>query len=323
MIMRLADSKSSLATTKQSAFSPSASSAPSAVTSPISPTRQPMKFLEIINVAKHFNHPTKGKIEVLSNISLSIKKGEFITIIGHSGCGKSTLLNMVAGLDLPSSGSVCFKEKEIMKPAPERAVVFQNHSLLPWRTVIGNVMLAVNSVFKDKSKKERLERAEHWLKVVGLKDHMHKYPHEISGGQRQRTGLARALAMGPELMLFDEPFGALDELTRSQLQDEALRLHFEEHLSVFMVTHSVDEAIYMSDKVVMMNNGPNATIGKVLEIDFPRPRERLKIFESTQFAHYRNECIRFLFSRSKVTAEAAPATQPQAQPIAVPGTAPA
>ncbi len=256
-----------------------------------------MKFLEILNVAKHFNHPTKGKIEVLTNINLTVKKGEFITIIGHSGCGKSTLLNMVAGLDVPSSGSVCFKEQEIMKPSPERAVVFQNHSLLPWRTVMGNVMLAVNAVFKAKTKKERIARAEHWLTVVGLKDHMHKYPHEISGGQRQRTGLARALAMGPELMLFDEPFGALDELTRSQLQDESLRLHFEEHLSVFMVTHSVDEAIYMSDKVVMMNNGPNATIGKVLEIDFPRPRERLKIFESTQFAHYRNECIRFLFSR--------------------------
>ncbi len=284
-----------------------------------------MKFLEIINVAKHFNHPTKGKIEVLSNINFSMKKGEFITVIGHSGCGKSTLLNMVAGLDLPSGGSVCFEEKEVMRPAPERAVVFQNHSLLPWRTVIGNVMLAVNSVFKDKSKKERLERAEHWLKVVGLKDHMHKYPHEISGGQRQRTGLARALAMGPELMLFDEPFGALDELTRSQLQDESLRLHFEENLSVFMVTHSVDEAIYMSDKVVMMNNGPNATIGKILEIDFPRPRERLKIFESAQFAHYRNECIRFLFSRATGgTGEPAPAPVATAEtPIVVPGAAPA
>ena len=280
-----------------------------------------MKFLEIINVAKHFNHPTKGKIEVLSGINLTVEKGSFITVIGHSGCGKSTLLNMIAGLDTPSGGSVCFKEKEIMRPGPERAVVFQNHSLLPWRSVLGNVMLAVNAVFKQQTKKERLARAEHWLTVVGLKDHMHKYPHEISGGQRQRTGLARALAMGPELMLFDEPFGALDELTRSQLQDEALRLHFEEHLSVFMVTHSVDEAIYLSDKVVMMNNGPNATIGKILDIEFPRPRERLKVFESAQFAHYRNECIRFLFSRRHGAAvEAAPA--PAAQPAASPTTQP-
>jgi nitrate/nitrite transport system ATP-binding protein len=269
-----------------------------------------MKFLEIINVAKHFDHPMKGRIEVLSKINLTVKKGEFITVIGHSGCGKSTLLNMIAGLDLPSAGSVCFKEAEITKPGPERAVVFQNHSLLPWRTVLGNVMLAVNSVFKQQSKSERLARATRWLTVVGLKDHLHKYPHEISGGQRQRTGLARALAMGPELMLFDEPFGALDELTRSQLQDESLRLHFEEHLSVFMVTHSVDEAIYMSDKVVMMNNGPNATIGKILDIDFPRPRDRLKVFESEQFAHYRNECIRFLFSRSS-GAGSTPETKPE------------
>jgi nitrate/nitrite transport system ATP-binding protein len=268
-----------------------------------------MKFLEIINVTKHFSHPIKGKIEVLDKINLVVKKGEFITIIGHSGCGKSTLLNMVAGLDVPSSGSVCFKEQEITRPGPERAVVFQNHSLLPWRTVLHNVMLAVNARFPNKSKAERLAKAEHWLTVVGLKEQMHKYPHEISGGQKQRTGLARALSMDPELMLFDEPFGALDELTRSQLQDESLRLHFEEHLSVFMVTHSVDEAIYMSDRVVMMNNGPNATIGKILDIDFPRPRERLKVFESTQFAHYRNECIRFLFSRrhGAVTQEPSPA----------------
>ena len=268
-----------------------------------------MKFLEIINVTKHFSHPIKGKIEVLDKINLVVKKGEFITIIGHSGCGKSTLLNMVAGLDVPSSGSVCFKEQEITRPGPERAVVFQNHSLLPWRTVLHNVMLAVNARFPNKSKAERLAKAEHWLTVVGLKEQMHKYPHEISGGQKQRTGLARALSMDPELMLFDEPFGALDELTRSQLQDESLRLHFEEHLSVFMVTHSVDEAIYMSDRVVMMNNGPNATIGKILDIDFPRPRERLKVFESAQFAHYRNECIRFLFSRrhGAATQEPSPA----------------
>lgn len=281
------------------------------------------KFVSVEKVDMSFKTKS-GTFVALKDVNLSIREGEFVTLIGHSGCGKSTLLNMIAGLDQPSSGSVCFKEQEIMKPGPERAVVFQNHSLLPWRTVIGNVMLAVNSVFKDKSKKERIERAEHWLKVVGLKDHMHKYPHEISGGQRQRTGLARALAMGPELMLFDEPFGALDELTRSQLQDESLRLHFEEHLSVFMVTHSVDEAIYMSDKVVMMNNGPNASIGKVLEIDFPRPRERLKIFESAQFAHYRNECIRFLFSRANkgsAAAEAAPAAE--AKPVAIPGAAPA
>ncbi len=256
------------------------------------------KFLEIINVRKHFDHPTKGRLEVLGGIDFEMHKGQFISIIGHSGCGKSTLLNMIAGLDLPSSGSVCFKEREISKPGPERAVVFQNHSLLPWRTVLANVMLGINSVFTAMPKAERRDKAEHWLRIVGLKDQMHKYPHEISGGQKQRTGLARALALDPELMLFDEPFGALDELTRSQLQDESLRLHFEEHLSLFMVTHSIDEAIYMSDAVVMMNNGPSATIGKILSIEFERPRARLEIFESERFAHYRNECVRFLFSRA-------------------------
>jgi nitrate/nitrite transport system ATP-binding protein len=257
-----------------------------------------LKFLEIINVDKTFEHPIKGKLQVLDKVNFTMKRGEFVSIIGHSGCGKSTLLNMIAGLDTPTSGSVCFKEKEILRPGPERAVVFQNHSLLPWKTVLGNVMLAVNSVMPGTAKAERLARATHWLKVVGLKEQMHKYPAEISGGQKQRTGLARALAMGPELMLFDEPFGALDELTRAQLQDESLRLHLEEKLSLFMVTHSIDEAIYMSDRVVMMNNGPRASIGKILEIEFPRPRVRLDVFQSDLFAEYRAECVRFLFSQA-------------------------
>ena len=264
-----------------------------------------LKFLEIINVDKTYSHPLKGKVQVLDQVSLTMQRGEFVSIIGHSGCGKSTLLNMIAGLDTPTAGSVCFKEKEILRPGPERAVVFQNHSLLPWKTVLGNVMLAVNSVMAGRPKAERLARAEHWLRVVGIQEQMHKYPAEISGGQKQRTGLARALAMGPELMLFDEPFGALDELTRGQLQDESLRLHFEEKLSLFMVTHSIDEAIYLSDRVVMMNNGPRASIGKVLDIDFPRPRVRLEIFSSDRFAHYRSECVRFLFSQSQRGASAA------------------
>ena len=257
------------------------------------------KFLELIKVGRTFEHPIKGKLHVLDDVSLEMQQGEFISIIGHSGCGKSTMLNMVAGLDTPTAGSVCFKEAEITKPGPERAVVFQNHSLLPWKTVLGNVMLAVNAVMKGRPKAERLERALRWIQVVGIKEQAHKYPSEISGGQRQRTGLARALAMGPELMLFDEPFGALDELTRSQLQDESLRLHYEERLSLFMVTHSIDEAIYMSDRVVMMTTGPHARIGKILDIAFPRPRVRLEVFESELFAHYRNECVRFLFEQGQ------------------------
>jgi len=262
------------------------------------------RFLEVINVRKHFTHPAKGRMDVLGRIDLTMPRGAFVTCIGHSGCGKSTLLNLIAGLDTPSSGSVCFKEREITQPAPERAVVFQNHSLLPWRTVLANVLLAVNAVFPRLSRAERRAKAERWLETVGLKDQLHKYPHEISGGQKQRTGLARALAMEPELMLFDEPFGALDELTRSQLQDEALRLHHEQGLSVFMVTHSVDEAIYLADTVVMMENGPNATIGKVMTVDFPRPRERLAVFNDPRFADYRRECVEFLFSRGRGQAAA-------------------
>ena len=262
------------------------------------------KFLELINVAKSFSPGGRPKVDVLAGINLEISKGEFVSIIGHSGCGKSTVLSMIAGLEMPTEGSICFKEQEIMRPGPERAVVFQNHSLLPWRTVFQNVMLAVNAIFPGDSKAQRRQRAERWLSTVGLKDHMHKYPHEISGGMKQRAGIARALAMEPEMLLLDEPFGALDALTRSTLQDEVLRLHYEQGLTVFMVTHDVDEAVYCSDRIVMMNNGPKAAIGKIVTVDFPRPRERLTMFETEQFAAYRNECIRFLFSRKMGGAQA-------------------
>ena len=255
------------------------------------------KFLELINVDKTFTPGGRKPVEVLKGISLEIAKGEFVSIIGHSGCGKSTVLSLIAGLEMPTAGSVCFKEQEIIRPGPERAVVFQNHSLLPWRTVFQNVMLAVNAIFPGESKAERRTRAERWLATVGLKDHQHKYPHEISGGMKQRAGIARALAMEPEMLLLDEPFGALDALTRSTLQDEVLRLHHEQGLTVFMVTHDVDEAVYCSDRIVMMNNGPRASVGKLVPVGFARPRERLAIFESPEFAHLRNECIRFLFTR--------------------------
>ena len=261
------------------------------------PSTHRRRFLEVINATKVFDVPGKGAVEVLDPISLEIKRNEFVTLIGHSGCGKSTLLSMVAGFENPTDGSVCFKEREITSPGPERAVVFQNHSLLPWRTVHANVMLAVNAVYKGESRAERRARAERWLEVVGLKDHMYKYPHEISGGMKQRTGIARALAMEPELLLMDEPFGALDALTRSSLQDEVLRLHHEEHLTVLMVTHDIDEAVYLSDRIVMMNNGPRATIGKILHVEQARPRSRRDFMEDDAFGHYRQECMRFLFWR--------------------------
>jgi nitrate/nitrite transport system ATP-binding protein len=274
------------------------------------------KFLELINVDKTFTPGGRPPVEVLAKISLEITKGSFVSIIGHSGCGKSTVLSMIAGLELPTAGSICFKEQEIMRPGPERAVVFQNHSLLPWRTVLQNVLLAVNAIFPRESKVQRRDRAEKWLATVGLKDHLHKYPHEISGGMKQRAGIARALAMEPEMLLLDEPFGALDALTRSTLQDEVLRLHHEQGLTVFMVTHDVDEAVYCSDRIVMMNNGPRAQIGKIVEVGFPRPRERLALFESEQFAHYRNECIRFLFTRKHGPDAGAASAEPVAAPVA-------
>ncbi len=282
------------------------------------------KFLEIINATKSFEAGGRGRVEVLDKINLEIQRSQFVSIIGHSGCGKSTLLSMIAGLEPVTDGSICFKEREISAPGPERAVVFQNHSLLPWRTVLANVLLAVNAVFPRLARTERKAKALRWLETVGLKDHLYKYPHEISGGMKQRTGIARALAMEPEMLLLDEPFGALDALTRSTLQDEVLRLHHEQDLTVFMVTHDIDEAIYLSDRVVMMNNGPRATIGRVLEVERARPRERIAFMESPEFTHYRTECMRFLFWRRAGAAPATgqlAATEP-AQPPASPQTLP-
>jgi nitrate/nitrite transport system ATP-binding protein len=274
------------------------------------------KFLELLNVGKTFTVGGRPPMEVLQHVDLTIAKGEWVSVIGHSGCGKSTLLTMIAGLEQPTMGAVCLKEREIDQPGPERAVVFQNHSLLPWRTVLQNVLLAVNAVFPKESRAERRARAEKWIEKVGLKDHMLKYPHEISGGMKQRAGIARALAMEPEVLLLDEPFGALDALTRSSLQDEVLRLHIENKLTVFMVTHDIDEAVYCSDRIVMMKVGPRATIGQILPVEFARPRERLAMMETDQFAHYRNECVRFLFAQKHGHA-------PAAAPVPPPAPAPA
>jgi nitrate/nitrite transport system ATP-binding protein len=191
-------------------------------------------------------------------------------------------------------------------------VVFQNHSLLPWRTVLSNVQLAVDTVFATESKAQRRARAEHWLEKVGLREHMHKYPHEISGGMKQRAGIARALSMEPEVLLLDEPFGALDALTRAQLEDEVLRLHQENDLTVFMVTHDIDEAVYCSDRIVMMNVGPRATIGAILEVPFARPRERLVLMATAEFAQLRTACVRFLYDQKQQRTAAAPPELPAA-----------
>jgi nitrate/nitrite transport system ATP-binding protein len=275
------------------------------------------KFLELIKVGKTFRSGGKPPAEILAGVDLHLAKGEFVAVIGHSGCGKSTLLSMLAGLETITAGSICFKEHEITGPGPERAVVFQQHSLLPWRTVLGNVRLAVDAVFARESKAQRQTRAERWIEKVGLKDHMHKYPHEISGGMKQRAGIARALSMEPEVLLLDEPFGALDALTRAQLQDEVLRLHAENGLTVFMVTHDIDEAVYCSDRIVMMNVGPRAHIGQIIDVPFARPRERISLMESDEFAHIRARCVRFLYDQK---GHRAPAAAPA--PIVAPAVAP-
>jgi nitrate/nitrite transport system ATP-binding protein len=236
--------------------------------------------------------------DVLTGISLSIGQGEYVSIIGHSGCGKSTLLNVVAGLVTPVSGGVILDRKEVAGPGPERAVVFQNHSLLPWLSCYDNVKLAVDKVFDaTKSKAERHDWVMYNLQLVQMAHAAAKRPGEVSGGMKQRIGIARALAMEPKVLLLDEPFGALDALTRASLQDAVAEIHARVSCTVLMITHDVDEAVYLSDRIVMMTNGPSATIGEVLEIALPRPRTRATIAAEPRFNDYRQEVLDFLHSR--------------------------
>ncbi len=255
------------------------------------------KFIQVENIDMVFSSK-KGRFIALSQVNLTIQQGEFVSIIGHSGCGKSTLLNLVAGLILPTSGILLCAGREISGPGPDRGVVFQNHSLLPWLNCFNNVYLAVERVFERTESKTRLrERTEQALELVGLKDAQQKYPHELSGGMKQRVGIARALSMQPKALLLDEPFGALDALTRAQLQDELLRIVAATGATVLMVTHDVDEAVLLSDRVVMMTNGPAATIGEILDVNLPRPRNRLELAENSNYVHLRSELMRFLYQR--------------------------
>ena len=242
----------------------------------------------------------KTRFHALRDINLSVAKGEFITLIGHSGCGKSTLLNLIAGLTVPTTGALLCDNREIAAPGPERAVVFQNHSLLPWLTCFENVHLAVERVFGAAEAKPRLrERTNAALELVGMGHASTKRPHEISGGMKQRVGIARALAMEPKVLLLDEPFGALDALTRARLQDELLKIVARTQSTTVMVTHDVDEAVLLSDRFVMMTNGPAATIGEVLAIDLPRPRDRVELAEDTRYVHYRKCVLDFLYKRNE------------------------
>jgi nitrate/nitrite transport system ATP-binding protein len=236
--------------------------------------------------------------DVLKSISLAIGQGEYVSIIGHSGCGKSTLLNVVAGLVTPVSGGVILDRKEVAGPGPERAVVFQNHSLLPWLSCYDNVKLAVDKVFGGtKSKAERHDWVMHNLQLVQMAHAAAKRPGEVSGGMKQRIGIARALAMEPKVLLLDEPFGALDALTRASLQDAVAEIHARVGCTVLMITHDVDEAVYLSDRIVMMTNGPSATIGEILDVDLSRPRARAAIADDPRFTHYRLRVLDFLHTR--------------------------
>jgi nitrate/nitrite transport system ATP-binding protein len=237
---------------------------------------------------------------VLKGINLAVKRGEFISLIGHSGCGKSTVLNIVAGLLRATSGGVIVDGREVNDPGPDRAVVFQNHSLLPWLTVYQNVEIAVDKIFRDsRSAAERREWILRNLEMVHMEHALNRLPSEISGGMKQRVGIARALAMEPKVLLLDEPFGALDALTRAHLQDEVIRIQSELGNTVMMITHDVDEAVLLSDRVVMMTNGPSATIGQILPIDLPRPRNRIALAEDKVYNHCRQEILSFLYEKQR------------------------
>ena len=258
-----------------------------------------MSYLKIDHVDKTF---TRGAqvTDVLADITVAIEKGEYVSIIGHSGCGKSTLLNIVAGLTPVTAGCVLLENREVSDPGPDRAIVFQNHSLLPWLTVYDNVRLAVDKVFgAGKSRKERHAWTMHNLELVQMAHAKDKRPMEVSGGMKQRVGLARALAMEPKVLLLDEPFGALDALTRAHLQDQVMAIHAQLANTVLMITHDVDEAVLLSDRIVMMTNGPSARIGEVLAVPLRRPRRRLELAADAAYIRCRQRVIEFLYARHR------------------------
>ena len=259
-------------------------------------TVQPDSFLVVDNLSKVY--PTKsGDYTVLEDVNLAVSEGEFVCVIGHSGCGKSTLLDMVSGFRQPSSGEVRLQGKRITEPGPDRMVVFQNYSLLPWKTAFENIYLAVNSVYPDKPKKDKEDIVHKHLAMVGLEEAANKKPGQLSGGMKQRVSIARALAIYPQVLILDEPFGALDAITKEELQEELLQIWTEHRVTVLMITHDIDEALFLADRVVMMTNGPAAQIGEILEIPFSRPRIRTQIMEDPHYYTLRNQALDFLFSR--------------------------
>lgn len=254
-------------------------------------------YVELSQLTKIYPTP-KGPAVIVQDFNLNIQKGEFVSLIGHSGCGKSTVLSMLAGLNDISGGGIILAGKELVGAGPDRGVVFQSPSLLPWLTAFENVMMGVDQVFFTASREERREIVEYYLTVVGLADSMHKKPAELSQGMRQRVGIARAFALKPKMLLLDEPFGMLDSLTRYELQQVLVDLWSRNNITALMVTHDVDEAIFLSDRVVMMTNGPAAEVGDVLEVKFPRPRKRQVIMETPDYYRYREHLIEFLNERA-------------------------
>ena len=270
-------------------------------------------FIEISGVEQTFK-TRKGPFCALQNVNLTVNKGEFVALIGHSGCGKSTLLNLIAGLTLPTQGHLLCANREIAGPGPERAVVFQNHSLLPWLTCFENVYLGVERVFgasnkttgaTSESKAQLKARTDAALALVGLTPAAQKRPGEISGGMKQRVGIARALAMEPKVLLMDEPFGALDALTRAKLQDELLEIVARTHSTVVMVTHDVDEAVLLSDRIVMLTNGPAATIGEIVAVELERPRDRVALAQDARYTEHRRQVPEFSYRKQAHPAVAA------------------
>jgi nitrate/nitrite transport system ATP-binding protein len=256
-------------------------------------------YLKIDQVSKSF---TRGGdvSEVLRDVSLTIHKGEFVSIIGHSGCGKSTLLNMVAGLLPVTTGAILLEDREVNAPGPDRAVVFQNHSLLPWLSVYDNVKLAVDKVFsRTRTRAQRHDWTMHNLELVQMAHAKDKRPAEISGGMKQRVGIARALSMEPKVLLLDEPFGALDALTRAHLQDSVMQIHASLGNTVIMITHDVDEAVLLSDRIVMLTNGPAAHVGEVLDVGLARPRKRLELVSNHTYIRAREAVLKFLYERHR------------------------
>ena len=247
---------------------------------------------------------TKPDFVALENINLNIEHNTFVTIIGPSGCGKSTLLNIIAGLSFPSEGSIMMDKEPIRGPGPDRGMVFQNYALMPWMTVHENIRFAVETVFPKMSMKQQNRIVKEHLQLVGLEGAAKKHPHELSGGMRQRVGIARALAINPQILLMDEPFGALDALTRGFLQDEIERIWEEHRKTVIMITHSIDEALLLSDKIVMMTKGPAAGIAKILDVPFPRPRNRLEVEEHPEYHRLKVEMEQHLFRETRAVEEA-------------------